>query len=86
MSAFFVFQARCGHALHLTVYVVVFLQAEYELARRVSMTYSMSESVQYQLTTGAFEPRAFVSQVAGAGRLQVLATSGNWPKKGVIRP
>ncbi|WP_426141575.1 hypothetical protein [Pseudomonas sp. DWP3-1-2] len=46
----------------------------------------MSESVQYQLTTGAFEPRAFVSQVAGAGRLQVLATSGNWPKKGVIRP
>lgn len=58
--------------------------AEYELLRRVSQTYSGSQSIQRQLDSGALTFADYIRQVAGAGQLRVLEVSANWPTAGRV--
>lgn len=59
--------------------------AEYQLVRRVSVSYCGSQSIQKQLEAGAINTRDFIRQVAGAGQLRVLEVSANWPTVGQVR-
>jgi hypothetical protein len=58
--------------------------AEYELLRRVSQTYSGSQSIQRQLDNGALTFAEYIRQVVNAGQLRVLEVSANWPRAGRI--
>lgn len=58
--------------------------AEYELARRVSVTYSGTQSIQKLLKAGGLMPSDFVRRVTGAGQLRVLEVSRTWPEPGSI--
>jgi hypothetical protein len=59
--------------------------AEYELARRLSPSYSGPESIARQLAAGSLKHEDYIRLVAAAGRLRVLVAGGDWPEVGDVR-